>query len=249
MVRQAVVLSVGFFIIMAVFPEIVYAMHIAEGFLPPVWAGIWWAASLPFFILGMKSIQKKVPEKPGLKMLLGLVGAFAFVLSALKVPSITGSSSHMTGVGLGSILFGPAAMSVLGSLVLLFQAMLLAHGGLTTLGANAFSMAVAGPLVSYGIYILMRRLKAPLWLAVFTGAALGDLTTYLVTSAQLALAISSASGGFAASFGKFAGVFAFTQVPLAVIEGLLTVLAVNLLAVHSGEEMTHLSVLRKEARQ
>ena len=66
-------------------------------------------------------------------MILGLSGAFVFILSALKIPSVTGSSSHPTGVGLGSILFGPLAMSVVGSIVLLFQAVLLAHGGLTTL--------------------------------------------------------------------------------------------------------------------
>ena len=58
----------------------------------------------------------------------------------------------MTGTGLGAILFGPAAMSVLGLIVLLFQAVLLAHGGLTTLGANTFSMAVAGPFVSYFLF-------------------------------------------------------------------------------------------------
>ena len=44
----------------------------------------------------------------------------------------------MTGTGLGAILFGPSAVSILGLIVLLFQAILLAHGGLTTIGANTF---------------------------------------------------------------------------------------------------------------
>ena len=61
-----------------------------------------------------------------------------FVISSLKIPSVTGSCSHMTGTGLGAILFGPTAAGVLGLIVLLFQAILLAHGGLTTLGANTF---------------------------------------------------------------------------------------------------------------
>ena len=65
-----------------------------------------------------------------------------FVISSLKIPSVTGSCSHMTGTGLGAILFGPTAAGVLGLIVLLFQAILLAHGGLTTLGANTFSMAI-----------------------------------------------------------------------------------------------------------
>ena len=67
------------------------------------------------------------------------------MLSALKIPSVTGSCSHPTGTGLGAVLFGPGVMTVLGTIVLLFQALLLAHGGLTTLGANVFSMAIVGP--------------------------------------------------------------------------------------------------------
>ena len=48
-------------------------------------------------------------------------------------------------------------MSVLGIIVLLFQAILLAHGGLTTLGANTFSMAIFGPFVSYGLFRLLKK--------------------------------------------------------------------------------------------
>ncbi len=119
----------------------------------------------------------------------------------------------MTGTGLGAILFGPAAVSILGIIVLLFQAILLAHGGLTTLGANTFSMAVAGPLVSFGIYKLLSKTKINRKVNIFLAAALGDLFTYCVTSVQLAMANPSAEGGVGASIVKFLGVFAPTQLP------------------------------------
>ena len=141
-----------------------------------------------------------------------MAGAFIFVISSLKIPSVTGSCSHMTGTGLGAILFGPSAVSVLGIIVLLFQAILLAHGGLTSLGANTFSMAVAGPFVSYGIYKLCGRLRINKMVAVFLAASLGDLFTYGVTSLQLALAYPSATGGVAGSVVEFLGVFAPTPV-------------------------------------
>ena len=83
----------------------------------------------------------------------------------------------MTGTGLGAILFGPAAVSVLGLIVLVFQAILLAHGGLTTLGANTFSMAIAGPLVSFGLYKLCLKFKLNRKVAIFLAAFLGDLFT------------------------------------------------------------------------
>lgn len=204
-----------------------FSMHIMEGFLPVKWAAFWFVLCLPFWFLGIKKLKKLSGEDMEKKMILALAGAFIFVLSALKIPSVTGSSSHPTGVGLASILYGPFVTSILGTIVLIFQAGLLAHGGFTTLGANSFSMAITGPLVSFGIYkLLCKKNKA---LAVFLAAALGDLSTYVVTSLQLALANPSTTGGVLESFLKFAAIFAVTQVPLAIIEGLLTNIIVNIL--------------------
>ncbi|RBW67877.1 energy-coupling factor ABC transporter permease [Bacillus taeanensis] len=225
--------------------EEAYAMHIMEGFLPFGWAAFWWAATLPFLILGLRSIRKKLKDHPELKIMLGLSGAFAFVLSALKVPSVTGSTSHPTGVGLGTILFGPTAMSVLGTIVLLFQSLLLAHGGLTTLGANAFSMAVVGPLLAYAVFKLGRKMNLSFAISVFLAAMLGDLGTYIVTSVQLALAFPAEVGGFFASFFKFASIFGITQIPLAVSEGLLTVMVMNFLLKYNMSELQHLFAVKE----
>ncbi len=216
-------------------------MHIMEGFLPPAWCALWFAVAIPFWWLGFRRISQLVAQKPETRLLLGLAGAFAFVLSALKIPSVTGSSSHPTGTGLGAILFGPAVMSILGGIVLLFQALLLAHGGLTTLGANTVSMAIAGPLVAWGIWQVLRE-RAPLWLTVFLAAALADLATYIVTSAQLALAYPDPLGGMAASFLKFGAIFAVTQIPLAISEGLLTVIIFNALRSNAATELHTLGV-------
>lgn len=224
-----------------------YGMHIMEGFLPAGWCVSWGVLTVPFVVFGLLSIQRKVKDNPKVKMLLAMAGAFAFVLSAMKIPSVTGSCSHPTGVGFGAILFGPAAMTVLGLIVLLFQAILLAHGGLTTLGANTFSMAVVGPFVAYAVYKLIKKLNGPQWLAVFLAAMLGDLLTYVMTSIQLALAFPSEAGGVAASLAKFMSIFAVTQIPLAVSEGILTVLVFNAISAYSRDELKYLKVLAKEA--
>lgn len=222
-------------------------MHIMEGYLPVAHAVAWTAVSAPFILHGLRRMTRLVAERPHLKLLLAASGAYAFVLSALKLPSVTGSSSHPTGTGLGAMLFGPPVMAVMGSIVLLFQALLLAHGGLTTLGANAFSMAVVGPWVAYGVFRLTRALGGPLSLAVFLAAMLGDLSTYAVTSAQLALAFPDPLSGFTGAFGKFLSVFAVTQIPLAVMEGLLTVVAMNFLTTYSRPELDDLHVLTEKA--
>ncbi|MDK2564975.1 energy-coupling factor ABC transporter permease [Romboutsia sedimentorum] len=213
------------------------AMHIMEGFLPMKWSIIWSIIFIPFFLVGVKSINKIVKEEPKKKVLLALCGAFVFVLSALKIPSLTGSCSHPTGVGLGAILFGPSVMAVLGTIVLLFQALLLAHGGITTLGANAFSMAIVGPIVTFCIFRFLKKRNVKIGTNVFISAALGDLCTYTITALQLALAFPDATGGVMVSAAKFLGVFFMTQIPIAIAEGILTTVIYNLITTREGKEV------------
>jgi cobalt/nickel transport system permease protein len=218
-------------------------MHIMEGFLPVKHCVGWGVASAPFVAYGLRTVNKRIKENPEQRMLLGVATAFTFVLSALKMPSVTGSCSHPTGTGLGAVLFGPAAMAPIGAVVLLFQAILLAHGGLTTLGANIFSMAIVGPFVAYATYRSAKTARLPFGVCIFLAATLGDLMTYVTTSVQLALAFPDPVGGFAASFAKFAGIFALTQVPLAISEGFLTVIVFNALARFNPQELKDLNVV------
>lgn len=204
-------------------PETSNAMHIMEGFLPINHAIFWGLLSLPFLVFGFIKITKIIKKDSKNTLLVAMLGAFTFVLSALKIPSLTGSSSHPTGTGLGAVLIGPAPLTIIGALTLLFQALLLAHGGITTLGANIFSMAIVGPYVAFTAFSIMRKLRAGEKISIFTAALLGNLLTYVVTSIQLALAHPSEIGGFTASLIKFLSIFALTQIPLSVIEGLLSV--------------------------
>lgn len=213
------------------------AMHIMEGYLPVGFCIAWGIICIPFLVKGFFTIKKIFTENRKAITMLAMAGAYIFVISALKIPSVTGSCSHMTGTGLGAILFGPCTVSILGVIVLVFQAILLAHGGLTTLGANTFSMAIAGPLVSYGIYALCKKCKVNKRAGIFLAASMGDLFTYCVTSIQLALAYPGEQGGIASSAAEFLGVFAPTQLPLAVVEGLLTVMIMMALENYAKPEL------------
>jgi len=195
-----------------------------EGFLPLQWCAFWYALSLPVVAYGAYKMNKLIKGDRDVLPLLAVSGAFIFVLSSLKMPSVTGSCSHPTGTGLGAILFGPWITSVMAMIVLIYQAIFLAHGGLTTLGANTFSMGIAGPIVAVLIYKAAMKSRINLYIAVFLAATFADWATYVVTSLQLALAFPAASGGVLASFWAFAAVFAITQVPLAIVEGVVTAL-------------------------
>ena len=195
-----------------------------EGFLPLYWCVFWYALALPVVVYGAYKMRKLMKASRDVLPLLAVSGAFIFVLSSLKMPSVTGSCSHPTGTGMGAILFGPWMTSVLSIIVLIYQAIFLAHGGLTTLGANTFSMGIAGPIVGYLVYKGSMKSGINMYIAVFLAALFADWATYIVTSIELALAFPAASGGVLASFEAFLAVFAVTQVPLAIVEGAVTAL-------------------------
>ena len=217
-------------------------MHIMEGFLPVYWAAFWFAIALPVVAYGAYKMKIMIKENRELLPLLGVSGAFIFVLSSLKIPSVTGSCSHPTGTGVSAILFGPWVTSVLSTIVLLFQAIFIAHGGLTTLGANVFSMGIVGPTVGYLVYKACMKQNVNLYLTVFLAALLADWSTYIVTATELALAFPAASGGVLTSLKAFLGVFAITQIPLAIIEGAISALMFKYIIQLRGDVLLKLNV-------
>lgn len=218
-------------------------MHIAEGFLPVVHCVAWYAVSAPFVVHGARRVITQSREHPESRLLLAAAGAFTFVLSSIKLPSVTGSSSHSTGTGLGAVLFRPPVMAFLSTIVLLFQALLLAHGGITTLGANVFSMGIAGPWVGYSLWKLSARLRWNRNVGVFLALAFADLSTYVVTAVQLGLAFPDPITGLGGSIAKFLGIFAIAQVPLAIVGGILGVLVFRLLTDVAAPELERLGIL------
>jgi cobalt/nickel transport system permease protein len=199
-------------------------MHIMEGFLPVFWCVVWWLVALPCLALGVYQLKRALAADREALPLLGVTGGFVFILSSLKLPSVTGSCSHPTGTGLSAIAFGPWITAVIGTIVLLFQALFLAHGGLSTMGANTVSMGIVGPLVGWGIYRALRDTRVSMYVTVFLACAFADLFTYVMTSLELALAYPAQVGSVGSSFVVFMGIFAITQVPLAILESIILVL-------------------------
>ncbi len=191
-----------------------------EGYLPVEWCIVWFVIAIPFVFLGARKLINIVREHPDHKMSVALSGAFIFLLSSLKLPSVTGSSSHPTGTGMSAVLYGVMVTSLLATIVLIFQTLLLAHGGLTTLGANIVSMGIVGPLVGFFIWRVLRGRSVNVAVSMFFAAALADLVTYIVTALQMTLA-HGAAAGYLNAFAEYLSIFAVTQIPLAIIEGIL----------------------------
>ena len=221
-------------------PQTVSAMHIMEGYLPPAYCVAWGAVCLPFLAVGIITMRRLVRQQRKNHAAAGDGWGVCVCDFIAENPlghwQLQSHDRHRA----GAILFGVPVTTILGVIVLLFQALLLAHGGLTTLGANTCSMAIAGPLLTWGLYQIGKKLRVPRLPLIFLASMLGDLFTYCVTSLQLALAYPSAQGGVGASMTEFLLVFAPTQLPLAVIEGLLTMLVIMGLETYAKTELHEL---------
>ena len=128
-------------------------MHIPDGYLGPATYGTMYAVTIPFWAIAAKKLNKTLKAKQAPYLALG--AAFSFVIMMLNVPIIGGTTGHATGTTLIAILLGPWAAIISVSVALIIQALLFGDGGITTLGANCFNMAVIGGLAGYGIYWLI----------------------------------------------------------------------------------------------
>ncbi len=198
-----------------------HAMHISEGILPVQWAVLWFALAIPFIAWGLRDLRVRSREEPHLKSMVGLVGAAVFVISCMPIPVPTaGTCSHPCGTGMAAILIGPTLTVVVASIALLLQALFLAHGGLTTLGANILSMGVMGAFTGYSIFILSRRFGASWFVSAFLAGVLSDWVVYAGTSFFLATALHG-DGSWGIMFLSIIVAFIPTQVHLGILEGFL----------------------------
>ncbi len=211
-------LSVAFLL----FAAPAHAMHISEGILPFNWALLWFVVAAPFLALGMRRLNFLSREDLSFKPLVGLMAAVVFIISCMPIPVPTaGTCSHPCGTGIAAILVGPLVSVVISAVALLIQALFLAHGGLSTLGANIVSMGVVGSFSGWLVFRLLRKSGASLTVAGFMAGLMADWATYIATSIELASGISGGTPLFPL-VGKIILAFVPTQLPLGILEGAMT---------------------------
>ncbi len=218
------------FLFTAIFTENVFAMHLSEGILPITHSVIFSVISLPFLIYGFHLIKKRKSENPLYFSMVGLIGATVFVLSAFPIPvPLVGTCSHPAGTGLSAVILGPFQSVVVAFISLLIQALFMAHGGLSTLGANTLTMGVCGSFLGFLSYFLCKRVGFSSFIAGFAAGFIADLATYFFTSFVLAISIAP---DFWHGLFEISLAFIPTQMPLAVLEGIVTGFALKYIEQH-----------------
>jgi cobalt/nickel transport system permease protein len=224
-------------------------MHISEGILtgPSFWATT--VAGAAVMAWGVAAMKRFVKEQPERKPLLGMAGAFIFLVSLIPIPAYMGTCSHPCGTPLAGILLGPGIGAALSGLSLLLQALLFAHGGFATLGANILSLGLGGAGGGWLTFKLGRKLGLPLLAAAGLAGLFGDLLTYLISGSLL--------GGHLAFFApqpqySFSGYLAIimaaylpVQLPIALGEMVVTGIAVRAIGRQRPEVLEALRVVRR----
>jgi cobalt/nickel transport system permease protein len=128
-------------------------MHIPDGYLSPSTCAVLYGAALPFWYGAFARVKWLLNTR--LVPLLAVASAFCFVIMMFNIPLPGGTTGHAVGVGAAAIVLGPWASMLALSIALMIQAVFFGDGGITTLGANCFNMAVAGSLVAFLVYRLI----------------------------------------------------------------------------------------------
>jgi cobalt/nickel transport system permease protein len=223
-----------------------YAMHISEGILPFSWAALWFGVAFPFVAYGIWRLKVIAKTDLSFKPLVGLMAAFVFIISCMPIPvPIAGTCSHPCGTGLSGILVGPGISILVAAVALLVQAFFLAHGGLSTWGANIVSMGVMGSFAGYLTFKALRSIKVNLAIAGFVAGLFADWATYLTTSFELASGLRGDSP-FMPLFLKILVAFIPTQLPLGILEGAMTAGMVVLLYKKRPDLLVKMRVVEAE---
>nr|MDA8216764.1 energy-coupling factor ABC transporter permease [Dehalococcoidales bacterium] len=128
-------------------------MHIPDGYISPQTCAVMYAAAAPFWYVAGRKIKETLTARA--VPMLSLLSAFTFTIMMFNIPLPGGTTAHAVGAVLSAIVLGPWAAVLTTSVALIIQALLFGDGGVTAIGANAFNMAVAMPLVGYAVYRLV----------------------------------------------------------------------------------------------
>jgi cobalt/nickel transport system permease protein len=228
-------------------------MHISEGILTGPSFYITTAAGAVALAFGAASMKKFVKEQPSRKPLLGMAGAFIFLVSLVPIPAYMGTCSHPCGTPLAGILLGPGIGIALSALALFLQALLFAHGGFGSLGANVLSLGVTGAVSGYVIFNAGRKLGMPLWAAAGLAGLLGDVLVYLVSGLVLGSHLAFVAPQPQYSFGQYLRVIYLAylpvQGPIALGEMVVTGLAIHSIGRQRPEVLEALGVIPAKARK
>ncbi len=170
-------------------------MHIPDGFLSILVSVVLWIATIGIVAVSLQRVNRDLGERQ--VPLMGVLAAAIFAGQMLNFPVAGGTSGHLLGAALATILLGPYAAVLVMACVIGVQGLLFQDGGLLAMGANIFNMGIVGVVVTHFLYRTLRNLGSGKRWTIFVGgfasAWLGVVTASLITALELAISGTTAA--------------------------------------------------------
>ncbi len=200
-------------------------MHMADALISPAVGGAMWAATAVTTVYCAKKVREDVDESK--IPLMGVAGAFIFAAQMLNftIPA-TGSSGHLAGGLILTILLGPYAAFLVMASVLGVQALFFADGGLLALGANIFNMGFFAAFIAYPLVYKRVVGKNPTTGRIATGGILGAVVALQLGALGVVLE-TTLSGISELPFSTFLVMMQPIHLAIGVVEGLVTAAVVG----------------------
>lgn len=128
-------------------------MHIPDGYLSPSTCATLYAGAAAAWYSAFRHLKRVLLTR--VIPLISVFAAFSFIVMMFNLPLPGGTTGHALGVTIAAIVLGPSGAILALSIAIAIQALFFGDGGISTLGANCFNMAVVGSLVAYAVYRLV----------------------------------------------------------------------------------------------
>jgi cobalt/nickel transport system permease protein len=167
------------------------ALHIPDGFLSIIVSIITWIVSIIMVGYAIRRVGQEIGERQ--VPMMGVLAAAIFAGQMINFAVAGGTSGHLMGAALATILMGPWAAILIMTSVVSIQALIFQDGGLLVLGANIFNMAIVGVAVAYMVYRSLLKLTGDSKRGtIFSGFCAAWLSIML---AALSVALQLAASG------------------------------------------------------
>lgn len=164
------------------------AMHIPDGFLSVQVSIFMWLVTILVIGYALKRVSIDLGERQ--VPVMGVLAAAIFAGQMLNFTIAGGTSGHLIGAAIATILLGPWAAMLVLTCVISIQALLFQDGGLLVLGANIFNMAIVGVMVSYMVFRTVRKVTSGRSWGLFAGGFLSAWLSVEVAALGTALELS-----------------------------------------------------------
>ncbi len=152
-------------------------MHIPDGYLSPTTSFTLYTVCTPFLMKASREAKKKLDSKT--IPLISLFSALSFLIMMFNVPLPGGTTGHAVGTVISSIILGPWIGMLTTTVALVIQALFFGDGGILTLGANIFNMAIVMALSGYALFRFLERWKKDTGWKILSAAISGYIAINL----------------------------------------------------------------------